>query len=161
MRKIMVLTGAILGALCVLGIVSWATTGRSEHGAFVPTQWRLRVRDKAGSPISGASLEVFVSGTDQVVPGLFDTPERQVDLVTDEAGAIHLRTRDTGYPLTLSNHWSLFWVIPITSWVHPGFELQVSAPGYQTSRLALRRDRFPPGKESIVVLQKCSDQGAL
>ena len=100
-------------------------------GMFPAGEYHLKVQNENGIPISGAILNAFEDGTENLA---FEYPldnySTEGDLISDEQGAIVVLHKPRGFEFG-GSCWNLFWVYPICS-DSPKFDFQISADGYKT-----------------------------
>ena len=143
-RKIVGLVAAVLFVM-IMGCVAFAsfrTTFGLWDGMFPSGEYHLKIQDKSGRPINGATLKVFEGGTKNVA---FEYPIdnylSEGDLVSNKQGVIVVLHKPQGFEFG-GTCWSLYWVFPMCS-NGPEFDFQISADGYKSINFSAN-DLFEP-----------------
>jgi hypothetical protein len=143
-RKIVGLVAAVLFVM-IMGCVAFAsfrTTFGLWDGMFPSGEYHLKIQDKSGRPINGATLKVFEGGTKNVA---FEYPIdnylSEGGLVSNEQGVIVVLHKPRGFEFG-GTCWNLYWVFAMCS-DGPEFDFQISADGYETIKFSTT-DFFEP-----------------
>jgi hypothetical protein len=156
-KKSILVFGSVLligMSLWMLGVYSMNRTTRLLLSELPSGDWTFLVRDEEGRPIPEARMEILRRGSQIPAPEFLKNPE--TSLIGDDSGRIVCDC--SGFVWSLEASCRLFWVIPITGeGDHPGFDLLVSASGYQTKRLAVGSQVPTPPEEVIIVLKHTNE----
>jgi hypothetical protein len=138
----LVVSIAFVILLACLGLISSKTTMGLWDGMFPSGEYHLKIQDKNGRPINGATLKIFEGGTKNVA---FEYPIdnylSEGSLVSNEQGVIVVLHKPRGFEFG-GTCWSLYWVFPRCS-DGPEFDFQISADGYKSINFSTH-DLFEP-----------------
>lgn len=119
-----------------LGIISAKTTESVNVGFYHHGEYHLNIRNKKGEPIEGAVLNVFEKNTKNFAFYFpIDNYRIENGLTSNKEGsiiAVHI-------PFGIEKGRvcrKLFWLYSICSAYTPGFDLEVSADGYQSIKFS-------------------------
>ena len=138
----------------MLGVYSMNQTTRLLLSEMPFGDWTFLVRDEEGRPIPGARIEILRHGSQVPAPEFLQN--RQTSVVSDDSGRVVFDC--SGFVWSSEASCRLFWAIPITAeGDFPGFDLLVSASGYQTRRVTVGGHLPQPPKKVIIVLKRANE----
>lgn len=118
----------LLFSLLVAAFASYFTTAVSWDGAFPSGEYHLQIVNQSGSPIKGATLNIY-QGNNLAFEYPFDNYLSENSLVSNDKGEIVLTHLPRGLEYGGSD-WLLFWVIPINK-SSPKFNCEVIASEHE------------------------------
>lgn len=155
-KSILVCGSAVLIGMFVLVLANYSINRTTRLLLVqVPSgDWTFLVRDEKGRPIPEARMEIFRYGSHVPAPEFLKN--RETSVRGDDSGRIVCDC--SGFIWAARADYRLFWVIPMTGkGDFPGFDLFVSAPGYQTKRVTDGSELPRPPEKVIVVLKRANE----
>jgi hypothetical protein len=138
MKRRLKVVAIAVGLVGLAAFASYETTNIIWDGGFPSGEFRLRVIDPEGKPVSGASLRVYEGGTgERAYEYPLDDYLPDHELVSGEDGTI-IAHRKNGEMQFGGEAWRLFWLIPMGDKA-PEYDCEITADGYATLRFPVNR----------------------